>query len=191
MAGESAKGKDDMKALAIIVLVLWMPSAAAFESRNMESSQTMADASMELVFSQVRSLLLLKPLDLREVERITGLKFSEDSERSLGNFTVFRSGPSDGRVFRSGEIRLPMSPSTQRDGILILNVGATIRIRLVDVIEAFGKVSRLSRPPEHSESNVPQYFNYLFPDERLAFGFDRKGDERLVSIVIDRTQPVR
>jgi hypothetical protein len=140
------------------------------------------------ILAVVTKLIESRPVTPEKVSAVTGVTVTRQPE-STAAFTIYRSPRTSAGSITQIELRAPGQGATAGGELTILDLNPGSPIRRAQVRERFGREAEITVPSPHEPADAPIYLIYQRPWGTLRFGFRRTGDEGLVTVVADATQP--
>jgi len=152
----------------------------AFESAQM-------DTKVE-IFSVIKKVINSLPLDPDRISQIINVNLHEDVTQSDDYFSVKQGHSVQGSPFADIELRTPQTKATVPDGLIILVINESNRIKKDDMIDQFGQPKGLLLPTPQEPKESPLFYIYNYVWGSLKFGFDRDNKNYLKKVIIDATE---
>jgi hypothetical protein len=139
-------------------------------------------------FSKIRGIASEQAFDSKTVLKVTGVKINSMPRESSKYYHLYRSKAGSSDMFDEIELRLPKS--RRFTGILIIDVHDSLKITKQDLLDRFGKYSRLDAPNPKAPIDVPTYFIYRYNWGSISFGFSRTRPKHLKDIIFKENKTV-
>jgi hypothetical protein len=152
-----------------------------------EKHKQVKSMSKDDFFARLNTLLNARPFTPNKVGSIVSVQLNKHNDESNDFFAVYVG--SGNELFKKIELRIPLQPKGDQDGLLILTLAPFVDIELEDVLNRFGRNPDLSTPDPRAPRHAPMYYSYFLKGEKISFGVDRENPTKIVSVVVDRTEP--
>lgn len=144
----------------------------------------------ELLLEKIVELNRCPLLDKPTCERVLAVQFVENQERTTPFFLIYdaRLASESGALIKTAELRVPTSSSPSNDGLVVITPADDCNLSSQTLKTKFGKPSDVIAPPPEASRSKSVTYTFEINGRPVKFALGPGKSDKVVLIVLDRTQ---